>query len=170
MELTSTMEDYLEAVLRLSRRQRVVRIRDIANLLGVAPSSATGAVQTLKKRGLLSHERYEDVSLTHAGREVAARVDRRHEELRAFLEAVLLLDPRHAEKEACRLEHSISEVTLERLRRFATALRLCGVAGPGCMRTFRLSLEPPEAPSSEPGVGAPAEEGRSGQDIATEQI
>lgn len=139
--ITATMEDYLEAVFRLSRTQRVVRMRDIANLLCVTASAATCTVRTLTKRGLLSHERYEDVTLTERGQEIAEEVLRRHEELSAFLERVLLLDPEMAEEEACRLEHAISELTLERLQRFAAALRGCSDAGTGCMRAFRATVE-----------------------------
>ncbi|NLH99507.1 MAG: MarR family transcriptional regulator [Chthonomonadales bacterium] len=139
--LTATMEDYLEGIFLLSRDRRVVRMRDIAGHLGVTPSTATTTVQTLAKRGLIAHEKYEDVVLTDQGRAIAEEVLRRHEELRSFLEEVLLLDPDTAEEDACRLEHGISEVTLDRLRHFASAIRGCGNAGAGCMRRFRQQVQ-----------------------------
>ncbi|MBM3494969.1 MAG: metal-dependent transcriptional regulator [Armatimonadetes bacterium] len=145
--ITATMEDYLEGIFLLSRDRRVVRMRDIAGMLGVTPSTATTTVQALAKRGLLFHEKYEDVVLTDKGRDIAEDVLRRHTEIRAFLEDILLLDHDVAEEEACRMEHGISEVTLDRLRWFAAALRNCGNAGAGCMRRFRLHVETGEPPA-----------------------
>ncbi|MBM3474637.1 MAG: metal-dependent transcriptional regulator [Armatimonadetes bacterium] len=136
-DLTASLENYLEAIFRLSQVRRVVRVRDIAKAVGVTPPSATGAIQQLKQRGLVSHERYEDVLLTDEGEAVAAEVHQRHEELRAFFEDVLLLDAETAEAEACALEHSISQHTLERLRRFLASIGQCGRRQHGCIRVFR---------------------------------
>ena len=141
LDLTASMEDYLEAILRLSREKRVIRMRDIAKALGVTPPSATGAVQVLKDRGLVSHEKYEDVVLTDQGQAAAEAVHERHEELRSFFAEVLLLDPEMAESEACALEHSISALTLERLRRFLACIRQCTQGQPGCIRNFGHYVE-----------------------------
>jgi DtxR family Mn-dependent transcriptional regulator len=145
--LTSTMEDYLEGIFVLAQDRRVVRVRDIAGVLGVTPSTATTAVQALVRRGFLQHEKYEDVVLTDCGRRVAEHVLKRHTELRSFLEDILLLDPETAEADACRMEHGVSEATIERLRRFAAALRQCGNAGSGCMRRFRANISDAEGPA-----------------------
>ncbi len=137
LQLTASMEDYLEAIYRLSKEKRVVRVRDVAKAVDVTPPSATGAIKGLKRRGLVSHEKYEDVLLTKAGESIAADVHARHEELRSFFEEVLLLDPGLSESEACALEHSISTQTLQRLRRFLSCIRECGDGQPGCIRNFR---------------------------------
>lgn len=141
MELTASLEDYLEAIFRLSRRKRVVRMRDVARAVGVTPPSATGAVKSLKDRGLVSHERYEDVVLTADGKIVAEDVHQRHQELRSFFADVLLLDPDTADEEACRLEHSISALAVDRLRRFLGCIRDCAQGQPGCIRSFRNLVE-----------------------------
>ncbi len=151
LQLTATMEDYLKTIFRLSLAQRVVRMRDIARSLGVAPSTATGAVNTLTKRGLATHERYEDVVLTDRGQEIAEDVHRRHEELTSFFARVLLLEPEMAEEEACRLEHGVSAYTLERLRRFAQTLYRCAPEEPGCLRAYREYLETGELPPARCG-------------------
>jgi len=141
MELSASLEDYLEAILCLSEERRVVRVRDVAQTVGVTPPSATGAVKSLKERGLVSHERYEDVVLTADGKALAQDVHQRHEELRSFFEDVLLLDPTMADEEACRLEHSISQLALGRLRRFLGCIRDCAQGQPGCIRAFRHLIE-----------------------------
>ncbi|HJN18198.1 MAG TPA: metal-dependent transcriptional regulator [Armatimonadota bacterium] len=146
LQLTASMEDYLEAIYRLARDKRVVRVRDVAKSVGVTPPSATGAIKALKARGLVSHEKYEDVLLTDIGEAVAADVNSRHEELRSFFEDVLLLDPDLSESEACALEHSISGQTLERLRRFLSCIRHCGGSQPGCIRDFRELVDAGDGP------------------------
>lgn len=166
LQLTATMEDYLESILLLSRKLRVVRMRDIASVLKVTPSTATGAVRALKKHGLLSHEKYEDVVLTPRGRAIAEDVYQRHKDIRDFLQEVLLLDPDLAEEEACRMEHSITPFTLERLRRFGATLRLCSQGEPGCLRAFRTYVDTGELVS--PGCThvterQPSQPGEAGQ-------
>jgi DtxR family Mn-dependent transcriptional regulator len=158
MELTASLEDYLEAIFRLSRKKRVVRMRDVARAVGVTPPSATGAVKSLKDRGLVSHERYEDVVLTADGKVVAQDVHQRHEELRSFFAGVLLLDPDSADEEACRLEHSISGMAVDRLRRFLGCIRDCAQGQPGCIRAFRHLVETgrpmPDPPCAQHGTEA----------------
>jgi DtxR family Mn-dependent transcriptional regulator len=150
MELTASMEDYLEAIFRLSEAKRVVRVRDVARAVGVTPPSATGAIKSLSERGLVSHERYEDVLLTAHGKSVAQDVNERHEELRSFFEDVLLLDGSAADEEACKLEHSISAITLERLQRFLTCIRQCEQGQPGCIQAFRHLVETGEPLAERP--------------------
>ncbi len=141
MDLTASMEDYLEAILRLADAKRVVRVRDVAKAVGVSAPSATGAIKTLQKHGLVSHERYEDVILTRQGKRIAEKVDQRHRELRAFFEDILLLEPGVAEEEACRLEHSISPGTLDRLREFLACIQDCPRAKRECIRAYRAVVE-----------------------------
>jgi len=153
MNLTASMEDYLEAILRLADSRRVVRVRDVARAVGVSAPSATGAVKTLQRHGLVSHERYEDVVLTREGKKIAETVDQRHRELRAFFEEVLLLKAEVAEEEACRLEHSISPSTLDRLRSFLTCLRGCSRARRGCVQAYREVVAAEVAEARTPGAG-----------------
>ena len=114
--------------------------------------SATGAVQSLQRRGLVAHERYEDVVLTRQGRQIARGVSQRHEELRSFFEDVLLLPADVAEQEACRLEHAIRAPTLERLRGFLVCLRECPRAADDCVEAYRQLVGSGEEPA--PGTAA----------------
>lgn len=114
-KLTRGTEDYLETIHLLGQSQDVVRVRDIALALGVSMPSVTGMVSRLKQQGLVTHRRYESVNLTKQGQERAQQVYRCHEGIREFLETVLGLGSREAEKQACRMEHAVSEQTLTRL-------------------------------------------------------
>lgn len=116
--LTSSIEDYLEAILALSENGGAVRVTDLAAKLGVAKASASEAVRTLKASGLASQERYGRVTLTSKGSVEARKVHRRHQVLRTFLERVLGVSPDTAEQEACLMEHSIGPETMQRLVAF----------------------------------------------------
>jgi DtxR family Mn-dependent transcriptional regulator len=138
-------------------------MRDVARAVGVTPPSATGAVKSLKDRGLVSHERYEDVVLTANGKVAAQDVHQRHEELRSFFEEILLLDADTADEEACRLEHSISALAIDRLRRFLGCIRQCAQGQPGCIRAFRHLVETGTPLASPPcAQGEPRDEGVAG--------
>jgi len=76
-DLSTSLQDYLEAVLILSRKHKVARVKDVARHLRVKPASVVAALKTLGDKGLLVHERYGYVELTPAGVRVAGRVFRR---------------------------------------------------------------------------------------------
>jgi len=116
------MEDYLEAVGFLSDDgEGSVRVTDIADKLGVSKPSVLTAIKALEDRGFVEHERYRGVTLTATGKVRSAEIQSRHEFLRAFLRNVVDVPDDIAEKDACRMEHVLSEATLERMRLIAAA-------------------------------------------------
>ena len=128
-ELSPAMEDYLEAILRLSDEARVARVRDIAKLVGVTRSTVSGALRSLADAGLVNHRPYEIATLTGKGREVAQRVNRRHGLLARFLKEILNVPHETADADACRLEHGLSRETVDRLVAFMEFLEDCPRAG-----------------------------------------
>jgi len=116
--LTSNMEDYLEAILTLQEEQKVARVRDIARQLKVKMPSVTGAVRNLAEKGLVNYERYSFVTLTEKGRKIAEEIISRHQIIYDFLTRVLLVDIEIAELDACRIEHAVSAQTMTKLKAF----------------------------------------------------
>ncbi len=114
--LSATMEDYLEAIYRLQETQRVARVRDIAQQLGVKMPSVSSALKALAGRQLIEHEAYGYVTLTEQGRQLAEQVHQRHVAIVELLQRVMGLPAEQAELEACRLEHALSREALERLQ------------------------------------------------------
>ena len=90
--LSPSLEDYLEAILHLVRRDRVARVRDIAKRLGIGMPSVTVALKALSQRKLVNYDPYQVITLTDHGREVAEEISRWHLVLRRFLTEVLGLD------------------------------------------------------------------------------
>jgi DtxR family Mn-dependent transcriptional regulator len=119
--MTQSLEDYLEMVGFLAEEgDGSVRVTDIASRLGVSKPSALTAIRTLEERGYLEHERYRGVALTATGAARAAEIRSRHEFLTAFLRDVVGVEAEIAEKDACRMEHVLSEETLARMRVIAS--------------------------------------------------
>jgi DtxR family transcriptional regulator, Mn-dependent transcriptional regulator len=116
--LSGNMEDYLEAILCIGEDQAAVRVRDIAKRMEITMPSVSGALKNLEKQGFVRHPRYDWIDLTDEGRRIATEVFNRHRVIRGFLTDVLEIDANTAERDACGMEHSISEVTLDRLVRF----------------------------------------------------
>ncbi|MCB2199431.1 FeoA domain-containing protein [bacterium] len=113
--LSESLEDYLEVIFRLLQKQKVARVRDIANLKDVKTSSVVSALQRLAKEGLVDYKAREYVDLTPAGRQLAFRLYQRHTFLKRFLTDFLQVDHETAETDACSMEHAISVTTLDRI-------------------------------------------------------
>jgi len=117
-KLSSSLEDYLEAIFNLSSENKVARSKDIAEVLGVSRASVTGALRTLALRGLVNYKPYDFVTLTEAGAEAAARIVNRHNVIKSFFVDVLGVDDAVAQEAACRAEHALGPVIINRLLRF----------------------------------------------------
>lgn len=116
VRLTPAHEDYIEAIVELEEAQERAEIRsvDIANLLDVSKASVNKALQSLRDAGYVEQERYGRITLTEEGRAYGAEIWGRHQALRSFLIDDLGIDPEVADKEACMMEHAISEHTMFR--------------------------------------------------------
>lgn len=117
-DLSSSIEDYLEAILALSEDDAAVRVTDIAGRLNIAKSSVAAAISILKEKGFVRQRRYGKVYLTDEGIARAQEVKRKHRLLRTFLTDVLGVAEEIAEKDACLMEHVVSSETMERLIAF----------------------------------------------------
>lgn len=113
--ISSSLEDYLEAIFILIQKHPHVRLTDIAEFIGVSKPSVNRAVGNLKEAGLVSHETYGVVSLTAKGKQRAAVVLRRHKLIKRFLTQTLGVEEDIAERDACRMEHVMSPKTIEKL-------------------------------------------------------
>ena len=113
-KVTESHEDYLEAIVMLGGTDKIsVRPVDVANRLGVSKASVNKAVSVLKDAGMLDQPYYGDITLTKAGYEYGSQVFSRHQTLTRFFEAIGV-DAEVAEKEACMVEHDISEESFQK--------------------------------------------------------
>src|SRR5512139_3360003 len=121
--LSSQMEDYLEAIYHLCRDEGVARVKAIADRLEVTTPSVVGAIRKLKDRNLVIQEPYGYVRLTLEGEEIGGAISHNHEVLSDFLKDILGLDHETASVDACKIEHAVSPETVRRLRAVAEFIK-----------------------------------------------
>ena len=119
--MTESLEMYLETISLLHDRVRVARVTDIARELRVSKPSVHAALHELERRGYIQHEHYGEVFLSPAGRDASTAIRRRHVLLSTFLREKLGVSPETAEQDACRIEHYLSQETIDRIAELAKA-------------------------------------------------
>ena len=116
MKLHASGEDYLETILVLQKKRGMVRSVDVARHMEVSKPIVCHAVATLRDGGFLMMDEDHFLHLTDVGREVAEKIYERH----CFFTEQLItagVDPKTAEADACRIEHTISQDSFEKIRR-----------------------------------------------------
>ena len=116
MALYESGENYLETILVLKERNGRVRSVDVAAELDFSKPSVSRAIGILKKEGLIEVDECGWIELTDAGECRAAAVFDRHNVIKTYLHHALGVDRETAEEDACRIEHIISETTLEKMK------------------------------------------------------
>ena len=124
-KMSMSNEDYLEAIVMLGgTTEASVRSVDIATKLGVSKASVNKAMTVLKEKGLAEQPYYGDVTLTEEGYEYGTSVLDRHRMLSMFLTKALGIPEERAEKEACLMEHAISDDSFEKWSSYIKKLDL----------------------------------------------
>jgi len=116
MKLHASGEDYLEAVLMVQQEKGMVRSVDLARHMGFSKPSVSHAVALLRDGAFLMVDKDGFLHLTDIGREVAEKIYERH----LFFTKQLIdagVDEETAEQDACRIEHAISDVSFQKLKK-----------------------------------------------------
>ena len=124
-DITGSLEDYLETIYRILGRSSVARVRDIAEEMQVSPASVTPAMKRLAEKRLIEYSKRNYIELTEKGLFIARRTMTRHNLLSRFLQEILGISREQAEKDACAMEHFLSESSMERLAAFFEFLGVC---------------------------------------------
>jgi DtxR family Mn-dependent transcriptional regulator len=113
--ISSTVEDYLKAFLRLEDMNEKASTSSVARHLSVADASVTDMLRKLQKNGLLEYKPYYGATLTTEGRRLAVRILRRHRLIELFLHKVMGYGWEQVHDEAEKLEHVVSDLFVERI-------------------------------------------------------
>jgi len=111
------VEDYLEVILNVIEDKGYARIKDISKAMGVSPPSVVEMARKLDREGLVRYRKYDGITFTRKGVQVAKRIKDRHETIRRFLE-ILNVPSDIANKDACTIEHHLDPRTLDQLKKF----------------------------------------------------
>ena len=115
MKVHASGEDYLEAIFVLQKKLGMVRSVDIARYMDVSKPSVCHAVAILQDGGFLTMDTDNFLHLTNDGLNIAKHIYERH----CFFKEQLIsagVDPLTADKEACKMEHTISEESFRKLK------------------------------------------------------
>ena len=115
MKLYTSGEDYLKAIYILQKEKGMVRSIDVAEQMGMSKPSVSHAVKLLREGGFIVMDDDYTLHLTDLGREVAEKLHERH---RYFTERLTDagVDTDTAEAEACKMEHTISDSSFQKLK------------------------------------------------------
>lgn len=109
---SQSAEDYLERIHELIEEKGYARVVDIASSLQVKQASVTSMVQKLGELGYINYEKYRGLILTEKGREVARKIQKRHETLSRFF-SLLGLEAKTQLADIEGIEHHLSPETVE---------------------------------------------------------
>ena len=127
MELQESGQMYLETILILSKIKSDVRSIDIVDYMGFSKPSVSRAVGKLRSEKYISVDNDGYISLTENGRGVAEKIYGRHTILTDFF-VHIGVDRQVAEKDACRIEHVISDETVNALIQYNEQLKAADAA------------------------------------------
>lgn len=116
MKILRASEDYLEAMLMMKEKHGYIRSIDVAEQLGVTKPSVTYTTKRLRESGYITMDKDGLITLTDSGLAIAERMLERHRLLSGFLMA-LGVEETVALRDACRIEHDISQQTFEAICR-----------------------------------------------------
>ena len=115
MKLHTSGEDYLKAIYILQKEKGMVRSIDVAEQMGVSKPSVSHAVKLLRKGGYILMDDDYTLHLTELGCEIAEKLYERHQYFTEQLTGVGV-DVTTAEAEACKMEHTISDESFQKLK------------------------------------------------------
>ena len=139
---SQSAEDYLERIHELIQEKGYARVVDIASSLSVKQASVTSMVQKLGELGFLKYEKYRGLILTDKGREVARRIQNRHETLSRFF-SLFGLSAETQQQDIEGIEHHLSPATVDVLADLALFLE----NNPAVLRRFSESRKGSSKPS-----------------------
>ena len=120
IKIQESGENYLETILMLQRQGVDVRSIDIAVELGYTKPSISRAMSIFKANDFIVMDSKGYITLTEKGREVAERMYERHLFLSSCLEKIGVSEET-AVKDACRIEHVISQESFEKLKEYVAS-------------------------------------------------
>ncbi len=115
MNIYESSEDYLERILQLQEKQEKVISIDIANSMNYSKASVSRAMKNLRENGYILVSSSGVITLTEKGFEIANRIYERHKTIAKVL-MMLGVSEENALKDACKIEHDLSEETYSAIK------------------------------------------------------
>mgnify|MGYP001036742612 CR=1 FL=1 len=118
---TRTIENYCKVIYIFDKGNGSFS-KDISNYLGISKISVSLTLNKLKKEGYITMQKYGKIKLTQKGKKLAQKIIKRYLIIKQFLE-IIGANKKTLEKEACAVEHSLSDDTIAKLSDFLNAIK-----------------------------------------------
>lgn len=115
MKMQESPEDYLETIYMLSLHSSEVRSIDVARHLGYSKPSVSVAMKRLRENGYVNMDDNSLLTLTESGLAIARSIYERHQVISGYLMSIGVSEET-ALKDACRIEHVLSEETFHKIK------------------------------------------------------
>ena len=116
MAVSEAIENYLETIYILSKQQREVHAIDICSYLSYSRPTVSIVLRQMREHGLVTVNEENHIYLTEEGLAIASHMYERHELLTSLLMA-LGVSRETAMRDACKIEHDLSEETFDAIKR-----------------------------------------------------
>ena len=116
MKIQESAEDYLESILIIGEKKEFVRAIDIVNHLGISKPSVSVYLKNLRENGYVDIDDKGHLSLTKSGLSIAEKIYERQKILSSLLMS-LGVNEEIALKDACKIEHDLSDETFEAIKK-----------------------------------------------------
>ncbi len=121
MHLLESGEMYIETIHILSKKSNYVRAIDVGTEMGFSKPSVSRAMKLLKEGGYINIDAGGGITLTQEGQSIADKIYERHTVLSAFFKKIGVPEE-IATKDACQIEHHISDETLQAIKKVSASL------------------------------------------------
>ncbi len=118
MNIYESSEDYLERIYMLKLEKGYVKSIDVAKCLNVSKPSVSFAMKQLSENEYITMDENKYIHLTDKGLSIAKTMYDRHMSLAKILMSIGVSEDT-AYKDACKMEHDISEETYAALKALA---------------------------------------------------
>jgi len=135
VQLSESLEDYLETILELQKTKMVARSKDIAHKLKIKRGSVTGMLKKLAANDFIDYEPYGYVTLTPKGEKIAIEIEKRHIVIKDFLVRILGVETKKANSAACRMEHAMDKQIFNKFVKFIKTVDTCPYGEKNCIKS-----------------------------------
>ena len=121
MAVSEAVQNYLETIYILSLRQSEVHAVDVCAYLSYSRPTVSIVLRQMRESGLVTVDENNHIHLTQEGEHIAAALYERHTVISELLIS-LGVSPETAARDACKIEHDLSEESFMALKRHAASL------------------------------------------------
>ncbi len=118
MAVSEAIENYLETIYILSLQQNEVHAVDVCAYLSYSRPTVSIVLRQMRENGLVTVDDLNHIHLTEEGQRIASAIYERHTLISELLVS-LGVSRETAVRDACKIEHDLSEETFEALKRHA---------------------------------------------------